>query len=211
MIKLSTMTGKLEGITALNVSSLDNSYCDAMAKVEGSVCSHCYSRRMLNTFRQNCQEAWRRNGEWLSTVWIGRDNVILKFPVVKTEFCRIHAHGEVINDIHAENLVRFIQANPTTKFGWPTKRLTIVSDALRQEGKPKNVVMIACNPALNSVIAGSDLPGDFDMSFNVVTEGGVCAVDDMDLAFINCKGKCIDCLKCYTPGVSRGVVIEKLK
>ena len=178
-MRLSKMTGKLEGVQACNTSPLDNSFCDLMSKVPGTICRYCYSRDMLHRFRTRCRPSWKLNGEELS------DELLDTFPVVTTELFRINAHGELINVIHARNMLRLAKANPNTKVGLWTKRPNLVWEAIKLEGKPDNVSLVYSSPWVN---LESKPPRDFDHTFTVF---------DYDTN-INCGGhKCNECRLCY--------------
>ena len=63
----SVMSGKLKGIPALNTSPLTNNYCKSQAKNKDSICSECYSIRMLQTFRKNAVPKFELNTKILSS------------------------------------------------------------------------------------------------------------------------------------------------
>ena len=61
----SKMSGKLAGIPALNVSPFSD-FCDNMSQNPEYICSKCYSRRMLSSFRKNCLPSFDKNGKLAS-------------------------------------------------------------------------------------------------------------------------------------------------
>ena len=54
MIKVSRMTGKLDGLAAINTNTLSNEFCQQQHAAGKTICGDCYSVRMLQTHRQNC-------------------------------------------------------------------------------------------------------------------------------------------------------------
>ena len=52
-VHISTMTGKLAGLHAINSNTLTNDFCSTMRKTE-SICKVCYSAAMLSGSRKNC-------------------------------------------------------------------------------------------------------------------------------------------------------------
>jgi hypothetical protein len=180
MIKVSKMTGKLEGLQGINTNPLDNKYCERMSKTE-SICKHCYSRKMVSTYRKSAAKCWSENGKELSD-HILSDNEI---PKIKADYIRFHAHGELINLIHYVNFKRIAFAYPDKTFALWTKRKDIINHKLNGL-KPDNLTLIYSNPTIDKPI---DVPQGFDKVFNVFSK---------DNDSINCAGKkCIDCLLCY--------------
>ena len=191
MIHISTMTGKLEGIPAINTDTTSNPFCKQMSKGT-TVCGICYSDRMLKTYRKNCAAVFQRNDKALSEELL-TDN---QLPRINAAWLRIHAHGELINHTHWINLIRIAEANPQTTFAIWTKR-TIV----RQGKKPDNMILIFSNPILDTVI---EVPKGFHKVFNVVSKGSKIPQ--------NCTGqKCIDCLACYNKKSGTDVIVEQAK
>lgn len=179
---VSQMTGKLDGIRAINTSPLDNSFCEHNSQREQLICAHCYSRSMLQRHRVNCREPWCRNGDILSSRLLTQDEL----PLIDTELCRFQAHGELHNAIHAENLYAIARKNPEVAFAFWTKRPELVDILTR----PDNVILIYSSPRVG---VRSELPRGFDKVFTVFTkEQAESGVD------INCGAKsCNDCRLCY--------------
>ena len=194
MIKISIMTGKLAGLQAINTSPLANPYCKRMSRTS-AVCSKCYSIRMVSTYRKNCNPAWERNGTQLSKPVAFWD--VPKFK--DDEVIRYNGHGELLNVIHAINLIKIAYLSPKAKFSLFTKRFKLVQNAIDIMGKPKNLQLVYSSPKINRA---SKLPKYFDKVFTVY---------DRDREDINCGARsCIECMVCYT---SNGVVNvnERLK
>jgi hypothetical protein len=194
-IKISEMTGKLAGLQAVNSNPLTNPFCQTMAKVKGSICSHCYSCSMLNGYRRNCIPAFEHNGKLLSAGLIPEN----QHPVFKTDLVRFHAHGELINLDHLLNLWNIAISNPTKTFGFWTKRKDLLKQAYDLGAIcPPNVIMIYSNPAIDKPIKP---PRYFNKSFNVVSDNNG----------VNCgAASCNTCRKCYQLS-GPSVIVEQLK
>lgn len=179
-LKITVGTGKLEDVRSLNTSPLHNSFCMKMAK-GNTVCAKCYSIQSLKTYRKGCDKAWSRNGDILTEKVYPADEM----PFLNDAIFRIHSHGELINDIHLENIYNLARRNPQTNISIFTKRKDLVA---KVKDKPENVILIYSNPVMDRVMETP--PNGFHKVFNVVTkrEGNN----------VNCGSrKCADCQICY--------------
>jgi len=66
VIKVSRMTGKLDGLAAINTNTLSNEFCQQQHAAGKTICGDCYSVRMLQTHRQNCVDPWEQNSRALA-------------------------------------------------------------------------------------------------------------------------------------------------
>ena len=205
-IKLSKMSGKLTGITGINTNPLTNEYCKASSntKHDNHICKSCYSCYMLKTFRKGCVNAFEYNSRLLSEHLLDIDTI----PKIKTELCRIHAHGELINTIHLLNLVTIVKFNPNTTFALFTKRLDIVNDVFNNiTNKPSNLIIVFSNPSITKVVTESP-SRHIDKVFNVVKKIPYLMLIDPNTHI--CKGKsCINCKQCFKPGFK--IIYEELR
>ena len=194
--KWSKMSGKLEGIPALNTDTTSNKFCQAMSKRKDTICSVCYSWNMLKTFRKNAVPRFKSNSDYLSYKIHDYDYL----PKVPSIVARFNGHGELINRNHLENLFRICDNQPKTTFSLWTKKYWLVHKLL-DEGrkKPPNIILIYSNPYPD---LESELPREFDKVFNNVTS---------DSPSINCRGKCVECMMCYTLGDKTTNIIERVK
>lgn len=174
----SKMSGKLKDIPAINTSPFSNPFCTRQVS-SNSICAHCYSKRMLTTFRSLCVPKFEKNSELLSS------RALEEVPRVNYAYVRINAHGEFINRQHVENVYRIATANPNTTFAIWTKRPQLLHGLV----KPHNVILIYSSPVINKI---AKIPCGFDKVFTVFTQKYQDKVD------INCHGKCFECLLCYT-------------
>ena len=196
MIKYSVMSGKLKGIPALNTSPLNNKFCKAMSKKEDSICGSCYSINMLKTFRKMCDPPFRRYGEFLSKK-VHPSEYLPKPP--NALYVRFSAHGELINLNHTINLFKICGLSPNTTFTLWTKRMNLVWKAIKQIGKPSNLILVYSAMGLD---VETTVPKYFDKVFIVQAKK-----NDKT----NCFGGCIDCLKCYTKTDTTTHIYEEIK
>ena len=196
MIKYSVMSGKLKGIPALNTSPLNNEFCKAMSKKKDSICGSCYSINMLKTFRKMCDAPFQKYGEFLSKK-VHPSEYLPKPP--NALYVRFSAHGELINLNHTINLFKICGLSPNTTFTLWTKRKGLVWKAIKQIGKPSNLILIHSASAL---YVETTVPKYFDKVFIVQTKK-----NDKT----NCFGGCIDCLKCYTKTDTTTHIYEEIK
>ena len=196
IVKISTMSGKLKDIPAINTNTLSNTFCQKMSKSKNDdvICTKCYSVEMLETFRQNCVPAFEHNSEVLSEAIIPD----LYLPFINNAVFRFSGHGELINYNHIINLMNIARKNKMTTFTLWTKRKNLVKKYISEHGKPSNVLLVYSNPIVNSI---AKKPDNFDKTFNNVTE---------DSPNINCFQDCRDCLLCYTKNDTE-IIIEKVK
>jgi len=186
-LKMSVMTGKMQGIPALNTSPLDNPFCKIMSKNKNVVCGSCYSNRSLRRFGYNVREKFRRNGVLMSTSLLSGVDI----PDVNANYIRIHAHGEILNKIHFLNILLFSLRNENSTVALWTKRKDIVSPLLHLI--PKNLILVYSEPLLNPTT--ETIPKGFDKIFSVYTKEFVKKNTDVE---INCGSrKCMECLRCY--------------
>jgi|ETNvirnome_2_300_1030623.scaffolds.fasta_scaffold12382_3 hypothetical protein len=204
-LKVSTMTGKMQHIPAINTNTLTNPFCIKMhagslgtpysplnSDNPGCICVHCYSHEQLNGYRKNCAPVWQRNSDLLSGSVLSDDQI----PVINSHSFRFHGHGELLNSTHYFNFCRIARKNPKCTFALWTKRRDIKSSV-----RPDNLILIYSNPTIDKVMHKP--PVGFDKVFN-----NTSSLTKAD----NCSGrKCIECLKCYRLDSGVDVIIEKVK
>lgn len=196
----STMSGKLEGMLGINTNPFTNNFCMEMAKNPKTICSVCYSQKMLKGVRRSCIPKFDRVGDIMSKTIIPFEDI----PVINDKVARFSAHGELINMNHLINCVGIAKANPHTTWGLWTKRIDLVRKFTKTESFPDNIVLIYSNPMLNKAIA---VPAGFDKVFSVFTKE---YADKKDVT-INCGGKkCLACKLCYSK-VTTPVINELVK
>lgn len=190
-LKVSTLTGKLEGFRAINTNTLSNPFCTDMRKKD-TICSQCYSAAMLEGSRKNCVKPWQTNSDILA-------EPLTVIPYFMDRVIRYHAHGELINRQHYLNFVAIANHNPQTTFALWTKR----KDLIRGVDKPANLILIFSNPRTDKVL--KRVPIGFDRVFNAIDKEHVKPTDN-----VNCHAKCKDCMICYTMNDEK-IIIELTK
>ena len=196
MIKYSVMSGKLQGIPALNTSPLNNKYCQSMAKKKDSICSSCYSIKMLSTYRKSAEVAFVRYGKFLSDK-VHPIEYLPKTP--NALYIRFSAHGELINSNHLINLINICKLAPNTTFTLWTKRKSLINKVFKKYAKPSNMILIYSALELDKTI---EPPKHFNKVFIVQNKKDTKT---------NCFGGCIDCLKCYDLKDKTKHIYEEIK
>jgi len=191
-------SGKMLGIPSLNTDTTTNKFCQGMynSNKENLICRDCYSMSMLTTFRKNCKPKFLNNSKFLSEKVHPRQYL----PICPSNIGRFHSHGELINSNHLYNIINICLNQPMTTFTLWTKRKNIVTRVLKNVDKPKNLILIYSNPYVDKLDV--KLPKHFDKVFNNVSS----ITSD-----VNCEGKCLDCMKCYTLGETTTQIIEVIK
>lgn len=192
------MGGKLDGIAGVNTSALDNAFCEHMAKNEKSICSKCYSRKMLESYRANCRPAFNKNAEILANDLMYEEEI--KPCNKNVKYIRFSAHGELINLVHLYNCFQISKVNKEKICTLFTKRIDLLKQ-INQSEIPENMIIIYSNPLIDSPLSEEYIKDlqivlNVNKVFNVFTKKY-----SMDKGIsINCGGKkCKDCLVCYSP------------
>ena len=192
----SKMSGKMDGIPALNTDTTTNKFCMTMSKKKDTICGECYSWNMLKTFRKNVVPRFQLNSKLLSERVLDMNELVRP----KGNNVRFNAHGELINTNHLQNLVNYALFYPKVTFTLWTKKHGQIRSFFDKHEKPKNLILIYSNPTVGTIY--KSVPKHFDKVFNVVS---------CDTSQINCVGDCIDCMKCYTVNDTTKQIVEKIK
>jgi hypothetical protein len=200
VIHISNMTGKLDGFKAISSNTVTNPYCIKQNATgdTSNICTKCYSHIMLKSYRKNMQASLERNSQALANSILPIDQL----PVILDAFFRFNAHGELINEIHLENLVNITIKNASCNFALWTKQNGIIKKYFDSHNKPSNLILIYSNPKISTIL--SKPPKYFDKTFNNVLES---EYQDQQ----NCTGQqCKNCLLCYKHnGIT--TIVEKVK
>lgn len=108
--------GKMKNIAGLSGFAGNNAKCVKRAKSGKGVCPHCFS--FIGSKFSNLA-AWTKNDTILSTVTFELGDIILD-PEMVPEM-RYSTHGDLINSLHAYNLLIIAASNPETQFTLWTK------------------------------------------------------------------------------------------
>ena len=190
------MSGKLQGLPALNTDTTSNKFCIERSKDKDSICNSCYSWNMLSTFRKNAVPRFRENSRIISDRVL--DNNELPRPM--STVARFNGHGELINKNHLQNIVNFALFYPKVTFTLWTKKEAVIRAFFNKHKKPQNLILIYSNDKVDCIY--KKVPKHFDKVFNVVSKKN---------DYVNCEGKCIDCLKCYDTQDKSEQIIDVIK
>ena len=201
-IHISKMTGKLDGLRAINTNTVTNEFCIAQynSGKDNVICTRCYSHESLDGYRKNMQPALQDNSNLLSSSILEID----RLPFLLDAYLRIDGHGELINDNHLINIYNLALKNSHCNIAIWTKRIPIVRSVAKKMKTPDNIILVYSNPIINKVKYEKDIPEFFHKVFNNVWS-------DHKVEEQNCTGQqCKSCMICYnfeTPNI----IIEAVK
>lgn len=194
------MSGKMEEMSSISTSSLDNPFCIKMSKNPNAICAECYSNDLLKMYK-TARNRFKLNADYLSSTIHPVDDM----PRLNKRAVRFNAFGELINYEHFVNLMNICRKNPDVTFTLWTKLHGIVHKGIRDWGKPKNLILIYSSPITN--VRGK-LPQHFDKVFTVYDDTKKLPRGQK----INCgETRCIDCMACYTLSDRKTYINEMVK
>lgn len=189
LIRISTMSGKLDGFHSISTSVLLNPRCQARQKCKDNICSKCYASATIQRYT-NLGKVLEQNTKALSTrVLKSRD-----LPYINDRHFRLEAFGDLNNEIQFINYIRLCEKNPDTNFALWTKNYDIVESVLKFMKKPENLIIIMSSTRINKKEDLSTFP-HADKVFTVYDLDGI---HEQNIK-INCGStSCKDCMLCYT-------------
>lgn len=193
-------SGKIENIASIDGTSACD-FCDKMRKnAENNclmVCGYCYA--WADKWKEASFRRHKLNAKILSSVLFSEDE--LKTLAIPSMLCRINEDGDIVNYIHAQNILKIQKTHEYIKFGFWYKNVPAVAQALKNEGienreqLPKNVVFVQ-----SSLLIGFPaIPAWFtDCIFTVFPDKDTTEIAIANGAF-ECNGrKCKTCgFNCY--------------
>lgn len=195
------MTGKMYGIPSISTSCLRNDLCLARMKNGASVCSHCFAETTVRRYTELGKNL-EANFDLLTTSVLPL-SVLPRFKS-NVRIARIESFGDVANVTQAINYINIIKVNPHVMFAWWSKNAKIVSAAIEQVGKPKNVILVESSEQLNHQ---REITDGFDKVFTVYDDNTI----DTQKVNVNCGARsCDTCRRCYSKRTG-AVVNERLK
>lgn len=190
-------SGKIEGLTSLDVSCANNDFCGRMQESEAPemICKYCYTR----SFWETATAAHYITGLILSEVVLTEEEAAA--VIVPALMVRFNCDGELINQIHALNLYRIAKGHPVTTFTIWTKRPGILNAVVMTYGKPANLVCGISSPMIN--VPFRDVFTWCDFVFTVYTPRGM--EEALARGEFPCNGrKCMACgFRCYQRNAAR--------
>ena len=199
------MGGKMENMTGLSTAVTENPHCRELAKNVDYICHECYAREYLE-FKKEPEKAYIRNGRILQNAVIP----VMFWPYIFSDLFRIESFGDCANATQATNYLNLAfknsEENNTCIFTVFSKAMAFYAMAIKQTGKPENMIFVQSSPCLNKAVKPAF---DFiDKVFTVYTKE-YAALNNIK---ITCGGyKCIFCRACYKKTDSVQYVNELLK
>lgn len=186
------MSGKMTGIPAISTSVLENKICQARAKIEDSICAHCFAMNTLMRYHM-LEQHLKENTEVLT------ERVLNDWELPKFDYTvlmvRLEAFGDTNNVIQAINYLNIARINRHVRVGGWTKNPIHWAAAIEEVGKPENLNLIYSSPRLNECRENIfEKYPFFDKVFTVYTKE---YIEEYGI-IINCGGKqCRQCGLCY--------------
>lgn len=194
---------KLSGFLSINV--LPGEFCDKMTTDKSAVCSQCYSRDIIAHYK-NAKKAYQFNTDVLTKRILTSIECkkIEKYINGKRKLfgIRYNSIGELINDIHIENLQNIAyEIDPKIPITLWTKRPELLFKVIKT---PLFKVVQSCL-FLNRYILPQNCDDRIQHTFNVyddrerMNDASAMIRDNYpDVEIIFCHGKCSDCMICYS-------------
>lgn len=184
-------SGKMDGMYSLSTSPF-NRTCDTRAAIPGSICSDCYSRRLVKA--RNMGPKLEKNAEVLSSIIIPLEDI----PIINALYFRYEAFGEITSTTQAINYTNIAKMNPRTTFGSWTKNPGFYAQAIRAGYEiPENLVIglsVLQEDVKPNLEAIKRLFPFIRFVFTVYTKEYAAAHN----ITINCGSRhCLSCLRCY--------------
>lgn len=191
-VKISTSNSKMPG-SSFATDSFACNVGDRLAKVEGSVCSKCYARR-IQKFRPNVHKAWKANlDNYRSSpreFWVEAASILINKR--SKGHHRWFDSGDLDSLEMLEDIVKVAKATPEVKHWLPTREIKLIQ---RFTGDlPDNLVIRVSSPMIGMK------PLNFKNTSTVHVsgtgyEGHQCPAPDQG-------NSCGDCRSCWDSNVS---------
>lgn len=189
--------GKMAGFSALNTSANVNPRCEVMSKNPEFICSKCYAKQFMG-YRKSCADRYALNYEAANKEvwkWVPDLGAFMWNRVVKA--MRVEEFGDLGTVVQAINYLLVILANPDIMFGWWTKHVWLVKqamDALGISELPNNLSLVGSSRKMNEV-EQSFRKFPFVNHIFTVYRLDYCKKHGTET---NCAAlSCINCLRCY--------------
>ena len=196
-------TGKMKGLHSISTSPLCNGQCLKNAELENSICSNCYSFKMMKQYKALAGKMARNSERLCKPLAPAEIPENIKTP---SGYFRFEAFGDVGTVTQAENYIKIATANPGIKFAAWTKNPKYYIKAVENIGKPKNLILIQSSLYINKPVKKA--AACFDYTFTVYDKQ--FAKDNN--TNITCGARsCANCGKCYTGTPNSENIAELLK
>lgn len=188
-------TGKMTDLISISTSPY-NWLCNLRAKIAGSICSHCFSRRMMRRYPALAAKL-QRNAAFYSHYDLKPEDVYTFNP--KSGYFRFEAYGDLFSPLQVKNYFTIASVNSHLNCALWTKNPQIIKAAIEMYDleKPDNLNIIFSVAGLNSEF--SEVIYDALQATGYSFIDKVFTVFDHDNGHINCGAKaCAKCGLCYT-------------
>lgn len=199
--------GKMAYFKSISTSALDNTNCNNRSKCKNCICSKCYARQQLKRFKT------LREKMHVNTLFYKHYNLTANdIPIINDSAFRFESLGELAagekGKQQLKNYYTIARKNKRTLFVLWTKQYMHIAQwhGLR---KPKNFRIIASQYEINN-LNSYEIYKKYpfiDKVFSVYTKAFATNNDIV----INCNGKCIDCMRCYSVDNNTVLINEYLK
>lgn len=200
-------TGKIEGTFSCDSSCHGCTFCQQMRKAAEKdpsiICGRCYDARQ-EEYRTNVKNRHSLNLRIMASVSFTIDE-LKTLPSGMID--RINSSGDIENEIHAGNMLKYAIAHSASFVGFWTKNYKAMEKAIEKYGKPQNVIYIASSIHINKK---ATLPKYADYTFTVYDKEHIA--EALNSESMECNGKkCKDCgYKCYFGTWPKGSDIAEL-
>ena len=209
------MSGKMENIASVSTCCLCNGHCRANRNKPNSAAGNeCICRDCFAVDTQSQYDALRNhtvyNSAILSAIVLNPETL----PRFITDVVRLESFGDLINKTQAINYLNICRVNPLVTFTIWTKNPDILDAAIKEGGKPDNLICIVSSHYKNEIAAANY--SWIDHIFTVWDSREKAAAAGVT---INCRAivdgvehdKCRLCMRCYTRGNADYYIHELLK
>lgn len=196
-------TGKMQDMISLSTSVSCNENCKRNAKIENSICSHCYASRMMKRYKTLENKLAKNTGVLTSAVI-----PVNEMPKLNVSVFRFESFGDLNNETQVINYFNLCKANQETTFALWTKSPWIINKAIESGNeKPNNLVII-----VSSLFINKTAKVKYSFIDKVFTVYDKETASGKDSSFINCGARnCNECRRCYRKTDSIEYINELLK
>jgi len=205
-------TAKMEGVISLSTDINSNPICQGRRKIEGSICSLCFSAKMWDDEKgqyRKGNKAFKTNTEILCNRLL-KDEEIPYIDSKVFPLFRFEAFADLQSVTQVINYFKIARKNPKVRFALWTKNPGFISKALLLVDVPKNLQIVLSSMGLNKPSNGERFP--FVNKVFTVYDDETIAREGVN---INCGARsCKGCQICYKPnpkGVDVLQVRERVK
>lgn len=200
--------GKMQELSSISTSPLDNPICQKRSNKPGSICQKCYSIQMNNMYK-NFKNMLAFNTTVLMSQIIPDEDMPILYS--DTMYFRFEAFGDIATPIQVVNYFNMAKYNPHLKCALWTKNPWIIQEAIDKYEieKPNNLQIIGSSWKINEPMEKYYKKYDFIDNIFTVYDKKFISENGVD---VNCGAKsCASCGKCYNGTHTEYNIREQLK